>query len=224
MMVTSLPEARTSQEAGFEDERGFGLAELLVYMVLSVLVLTISGSLMISALTARTQVSDLTSAAGSGQLIATSVEEGVRNASGALGTTDSGIEAGVETAAGQLLRARVAVGTNTGSIVWRCQAWFYSVDTNSVYSAVDDAAAIEDPISFSESGGVHTPAAGSAHWTLLGEGVGKLDLGTSVFGAGDNQVVLRFKMSRDGVDLVHIPSTVVKRKLAAGGTGPTSCY
>lgn len=206
------------------DDAGFGLAELLVYMVLSVLVLAIAGSLFITGLRTRGTVQNLSDTSGAGQLIATSVEEGVRNASGALGSTDSGILAGAETATGQLLRARVAVGTNAGTIIWQCQAWFYSTDTNAVYSAVDKTQAISDPVAFSVSNGVHTAQSGTTHWSLLGEGVGKLDLGTPVFGAGNNQVVLRFKMSRDGVDLVHIPSTVVKRALAAGGTGPTTCY
>jgi hypothetical protein len=216
----------------FDSERkpdaGFGLAELIIYAALSVVVLALGGAMLISALNARSQVTDLSEATSVGQLISASVQEGVRNASGAPGATDpvqrSGIKAELTTDRGQLLRARVAVGSSNGSVVWRCKAWFYSPETEAVYSADSATGTVVDPVGFSVTRGVHAPAAGPNKWLLLGEGV-KLPTGTTAFfGAGSDRVVLRFEVTNNEVSLVLIPSTVVKRTLEAGGTGPTSCY
>ena len=214
---------------------GFGLAELGIYAALSVVVLTICGSIFISTLKVRTQVVELTDAVSIGQLIATSVEEGVRNASGPPGATDAtqrlGVKSEPATSFGQLLRARVAVGTDAGTVVWQCQAWFYSIDTRAVYASTNTTGLIDDPVSFSVVGGSHEASAGDDDWTLLGDGITFTEghpqiFGTSTSGsqAGQANVVLYFEVTKDGTSLVLIPTTVVNRKLEAGGTGPTTCY
>jgi Tfp pilus assembly protein PilW len=217
-----------SPSARRADDTGFGLAELAIYATLSVTVLTIVASIFFTTLNTRTQVTDLTRATGVGQLIASSVEEGVRNASGPSSTSDpiqkAGIKAELPTTHGQLLRARVAVGASNASIVWRCQAWFYSSDTGAVYSAVNAAGAIVDPVSFSVVDGSHVASSGTDNWQLLGDGIALPDGVTAFFGAGSDRVVLRFEVTAQEVSLVLIPSTVVKRTLAAGGTGPSACY
>lgn len=214
---------------------GFGLAELGVYAVLSVIVLGIVGSVLITSIKTRIQVVEMTEAVGVGQLIANSVEEGVRNASGPPGAIDAqqrvGIQAGVVTADGQLLRARVAIGAIEGTVVWQCQAWFYSSTTEAVYAATNKTTSIADPVSFSVVNGIHTAQQGSDQWILLGEGVQIADaehpliFGSKSAGTGDQKaIILYFKVARSGTQLVFIPTTVVNRKLEAGGTGPTTCY
>jgi hypothetical protein len=209
-------------------DAGFGLAELIVYAALAVVVLTLGGSMLISALSTRSQVTTLSEATSIGQLISGSIQEGVRNASGPPGTTDpeqrAGIKAEVTTARGQLLRARVAVGSANGTVVWRCQAWYFSSQTEAVYSAVNATEAVADPGGFAVVNGRHSPAAGADEWLLLGEGVRLAPDASAFFGAGNDRVVLRFMIVDDDVSLVLIPTTVVKRTLEAGGTGPTTCY
>ena len=85
-MITAFRRRITTLRA--EPEGGFGMAELAIYAALSVVILTIVASLFKSSLDTRTQVTDMSTAAGVGQLIATSVAEGVRNANGPLGATD----------------------------------------------------------------------------------------------------------------------------------------
>jgi hypothetical protein len=217
-----------TMRARAKDDRGISLAELAIYAALSTVVLTIVASVFISAVNTRTQVTDLTRATGVGQLIASSVEEGVRNASGPSSTSDPvqkvGIKAETPTEHGQLLRARVAVGASNATIVWRCQAWFYSSDTGAVYSAVNATTKINDPVSFSVVDGNHVPEIDDDRWTLLGDGIALPTGVTAFFGAGTDRVVLRFEVTAQDVSLILIPSTVVKRTLAAGGTGPTECY
>jgi hypothetical protein len=208
-------------------DEGFGMAELGIYAALSVVILTILATLFISSLRIREQVTDLTTAAGVGQVIASSVEEGVRNASGPLGAPDTeqqrGIKTEEQTLRGQLMRARVAVGAQDGSIVWQCQAWYFSLDTKSVYSATSDEL-IEDPVGFSEEGGVHEAEAGDGNWALLGSGVQLAPQTDVFFGADQDNVVLRFEVVADNERLILIPSTVVRRSGAAGGIGPDQCY
>lgn len=214
------------------DDDGFGMAELGVYAALSVVILTICASVFISSRDVRTQVTDLTDAVSVGQLIANSVEEGVRNAAGPPGATDPeqrvGIKSEVVTAEGQLLRARVAVGAIDGTVVWQCQAWFYSTATQAIYSAESDTGIIADPVSFSVVGASHVPAQGTDHWRLLGEGIGLAENHPQLFGtptSGDEaSVVLYFTVAKNGTELLLIPTTVVNRKIEATGTGPSVCY
>lgn len=224
-MIAAIRERFTAEKSTADE--GFGMAELAVYAVLSLVVLTIVASLFNAALDTRTQVTDLTQAAGVGQLIATSVEEGVRNANGPLGATDNiqkrGIKVDLTTATGQLLRARVAVGAQDGSIVWRCQAWFFSPVTGSVYSTTSDTL-IADPVGFTQTGGVHTPTAGTNSWTVIGSGVQTDSKHPIFFGENNSGVVLYFNVVTTGEPLLLIPTTVVPRSLAAGGTGPDQCY
>ena len=189
-------------------ESGMSLVELLVYMTLSIVVLTLVGSVLTAALRAEKETRSLSSTASLGQLVSRSVEEGVRNASSIL--------ADVEDANGQLLRARVAVGSTDGEVEWECQAWYYSPSTTSFYWATDETAAIPAPTSLDDLA--------ESPWILLGDGIYRADGADAFFGSDGSQVVLRFKVSSDSVDLVLIPNTVVKRLPASGGTGPATCF
>lgn len=189
-------------------EAGLTLIELLIYSAFLVVILAISGSVLITTLRSEVQVRGLAETSSSGQLISRSVEEGVRNSSDILASTID--------ADGQLLRARVANGTTAGVVVWQCQAWYYSIATGAVYWKVDNTAAIAGP---------SDPADPTADgWILLSDGVSLAAGATQFFGSDGTQVVLRFVVSANDIDLVLIPNTVVKRLIVAGGTGPATCF
>jgi len=187
---------------------GYTLVELLIYCLFSVVILAVVGGMLISSLTVEHEVRGLTETSSLGQLISQSVEEGARNA--------SDIQAEPTVAAGQLLRARVAVGTSAGVVTWQCQAWYYASATKSFFWAKSGTAAIPIPLA-----GTNMHA---APWLFLGDGVSPDGAGGAFFGSDGTNVILRFKVSSDAVNLVLIPNTVVKRQAAAGGTGPTTCF
>jgi hypothetical protein len=189
-------------------DAGYTLVELLIYCLFSVVILAVVGGMLISSLTVQHQVRGLTETSSLGQLISRSVEEGARNA--------SDIRAEPSVAAGQLLRARVASGTSAGSVTWQCQAWYYSSSTKGFYWATSATAAIPIPVTGTN---LH-----SAPWLFLGDGVEPDSDTGAFFGSDGSNVILRFKVSSESVDLVLIPNTVVKRQSAAGGTGPATCF
>jgi len=191
-----------------QNNEGFTLVELLIYSFFSVIILAIAGGILISSLNVERETRGLAETSDLGQLVSRTVEEGARNA--------SDIRAEPLTADGQLLRARVAVGTTGGSVTWECQAWYYSSATTGFYWAK------------SATGMVAAPLAGTnlhaSPWLFLGEGLHPDDATGTFFGSDGSNVTLRFRVSSDSVDLVLIPNTVVKRQSAAGGVGPTICF
>ena len=189
-------------------DSGYTLVELLIYCLFSVVILAVVGGMLISSLKVEHEVRGLTETSSLGQLISHSVEEGARNA--------SGIRAEPSVAAGQLLRARVAVGTSAGSVTWQCQAWYYDRATSSFFWAKSASAAVPIPLA---STNLH-----AAPWLYLGDGVAPDSATGTFFGSDGSNVILRFKVSSDSVNLVLIPNTVVKRQSAAGGTGPSTCF
>lgn len=224
-------------KAALQDDAGFSLAELGVYSVLSVVILLICSTIFIGSTTTRAQVVNLTTATSVGQLIANSVAEGAHNAAGAPGSSGDqrlGVKAEEMTAEGQLLRARVAVGASDGTVIWQCQAWFYSTTTKAIYVATNPTTMVVDPVSFSIINSIHTASAGTDHWTLLGDGIELYDpdqpeAHPQVFGSdgttgGLAQVVLYFSVTKNDTTLALIPTTVVNRQIEATGTGPTECY
>jgi len=189
-------------------DEGYTLVELLIYCLFSVVILAIVGGMLISSLTVEHEVRGLTETSSLGQVISRSVEEGARNA--------SDIRAEPSVAAGQLLRARVAVGTSAGTVTWQCQAWYYASATKSFFWAKSTTGAVPAPLA-----GTNLHA---APWLFLGDGVQPDGAAGAFFGSDGSNVILRFKVSSDTVNLVLIPNTVVKRQSAAGGTGPTTCF
>lgn len=232
----SSARARGSALGG--DESGFTLIEMIVASVLGVLVLGIGASLLLSLFRTQHSVSDYADATTTGQLVSRAIEQGVRNAAAlpnAANPGDKGILAGpMVTGTGQLLRARVAIGTQNGDVTWQCQAWYYSDATHTVLWARSTASAIADPGGFAWNAagtGVVplTPQAG-VNWTLLGTGITipADGLSTQFFGAQAgldvDSVTLRFQVTHGSIALVLIRNTIVQRKLDPTGSGPAACY
>jgi prepilin-type N-terminal cleavage/methylation domain len=217
------------------DESGFTLIELMIASLIGVLVLVTAGSILTSMLKAQNQVGDLTAAATAGQLVSRSVEEGVRNAGGPVGATDPVQAVGIKaepvadsTTMSQLLRARVATGTEAGTVTWQCEAWYYDGTTHTV-SWATSSAEINSPGGFTWTDASHTgivpiTAQAGVNWAMLADNITLPADATQFFGSGNNQVRLDFEVSNSHVNLVLIPNTVVQRKLATDGTGPTKCY
>lgn len=217
------------------DESGFTLIELMIASLIGVLVLLTAGAILTSMLKAQNQVDGLTTAATAGQLVSRSVEEGVRNAAGPIGSTDPVQAVGIKaepvtdtTTRSQLLRARVATGTDDGTVTWQCDAWYYDGTTHTVAWA-RSSTEINSPGGFAWTNTSHTgiapvTAQAGVSWTMLADDITLPDDATQFFGSGDSQVRLNFEVSNGQVSLVLIPNTVVQRTLAAEGTGPTQCY
>ncbi|GAB3028522.1 hypothetical protein GCM10027052_00060 [Parafrigoribacterium mesophilum] len=196
-----------NDDMGEDSEKGFTLIELLVYMLLTGLVLAIVGAMMINTMRTSNTVSSVTDASSAGQLVAHSVEKGIRNSSDFLLTSPTGND--------QLLLARTALGGDP--IQWMCAAWYYSpVDGGSIRYKVSTSAIVV------------ATASDTASWTLLDQGiVPKITAGTPPVPVGifkkaaDERLVLSFSGLAGDHPPVDVTSSAVSR---AGATGEPICY
>lgn len=141
--------AAVSQDIRTGADDGFTLIEILVTVMLSVLVLSVAGGLLISTSRAERQVSSLDTAASASQLASNSITRGIRNASELRVTAGGGND--------RLLVARTATAGNTLS--WVCSAWFYQSATKTLrYKTSPTAIPMPAP-------------ADLASWTQLAENV-----------------------------------------------------
>jgi type II secretory pathway pseudopilin PulG len=165
-----------AQENGSDrstDDAGMTLVELLVYMVLAVVVLLIVGGLLINSLSSERTVRNATQASNTGQLVAQSVAQGVRNA--------SALKVTIPSFGGELLTVRTASMTNPQ--IWSCQAWYFGA--GEVRTTKSTALII-------------TTAATIANWTLLGTGMQSVSGGpvfTSTPSVNPRGVILNFDVS-----------------------------
>ena len=130
------------------DDAGFSLVELLISMTLFSVVLTIVGSVIVSALTAERTVREVTGSTTNGQLVVNVIEETVRNSTTIRVTPAAD---GVSTFA--------TVRTTAGGTA-RCHAWFYDSTAQAVYERTSTSA-IATP----------NPGAVGTEWTILSNGV-----------------------------------------------------
>jgi type II secretory pathway pseudopilin PulG len=129
-------------------EAGFTIVELLVYSVLSVIVLLIVGGILIKSLTVERSVREASEASNAGQLVATSVSHGVRNANEIWQSAPGVVP--------QILMVRTVGSEETPN--WRCQAWSY------------DSGEIRTTTSATAISTIQT-ADSVKSWMLLAEGV-----------------------------------------------------
>ncbi len=130
------------------DDAGFSLVELLISMTLFSVVLTIVGSVIVSALTAERTVREVTGSTTNGQLVVNVIEETVRNSTAISVTT-----------AADGLSTFAAVRTTAGGAA-RCHAWFYDSTAQAIFEHTS-VSAITRP----------TPGAVDTEWTILSNGV-----------------------------------------------------
>ena len=137
------------------DDAGFSLVELLVAMGLFGIIITIVGSVIISALTADRTVREVTGSTTDGQLVVNSIEGTVRNSTAVA----------VSIAADGVSTFATARTTAGGSA--RCQAWFYDDSLGAVFQR-SSSTAIAAP----------NPGAVGTEWTHVSDGVAPVDDGS----------------------------------------------
>lgn len=184
-------------------DEGITLVELLIYMFLAVIVLTIVGSILINSLRAESQVRDAAQSASTAQLIAESLGRGVRNA--------SAVEISTPAAGSLLLRTRSIDASSSGS--WYCHAWIWSsgelrtTRSSTAISAAPGAATI-------------------AGWTLLAtdvEQVGAAPLFS--LGADQRSVDVRLRVGiGDGVPVLIDSVMVAQQPIPATGKVTAPCF
>jgi prepilin-type N-terminal cleavage/methylation domain-containing protein len=187
-------------------DSGFTLIELLIYMLLFGLVLSIAGAIVVNTARTSKTVTSVTEASAAGQLVAYSVEKGIRNSSDfnltPVGSTD------------QFLVARTA--RNGEPLTWVCEAWYYTSAGNGSIRHTVSSTEIAAPT-----------VADLATWTLLGTGIApKISEGTPpvpihVFEAADDLLTLSFSALAGDHPPVDITSSALSR---AGATGSPACY
>ncbi len=105
------------------EDRGFSLIELLVAMGLFGIIITIVGTMIISAITADRTVREVTSSTTDGQLAVNVIEQTVRNSTAIALTTAADGES-----------IMVALRTTAGGAA-RCHAFFYDAPTSTIVPA-----------------------------------------------------------------------------------------
>ena len=185
-------------------DSGFTLIELLVSALLIVVVLSVVGGLMISTLKAQGTVSTVTSATTQGQLVSTSLQNGIRNAS--VGISPNAYRLTTPSGTDQLLVALV-VGSGA-TITSTCSAWYYSASTQSIRFK-NSASAISAPT-----------AAGLTSWTLLSTGVSP-SAGSAIFALNGPSLSYAFRQAAANNSYVSFSSTISSR---TGMTGSAPCF
>jgi Tfp pilus assembly protein PilW len=153
-------------------ETGLTLIELLIYTILGSIVLVMVGGILIQSLQVQKTVGNTNSAASSGQLVAASVERGVRT---------STTVAWSSSASGELLVART--NNSVGTVSCGYDAWYWAnAGTGAIYYNTS-ASAITEP----SSGQLAT-------WTKLATGIQKSGT-TLIFTVAGQQVAVRFNVA-----------------------------
>jgi hypothetical protein len=168
-------------------ETGITLVELLLASALTLLVVTVAGSLMLRTFVSQRDVAALTGATAGAQALAASVEAGVRNAAAVRPPVV--LPGGDEFLVVRTVDHDAAGETPaTRTVDWRCRAWFYDASAHAVAmrstSASSAGAAISAPASADAFGWtvivdrVRPPSPGST--VLAGGSGGGIDLHFSV--------------------------------------------
>jgi Tfp pilus assembly protein PilW len=173
-------------------ESGFSLVELITYMLILSLVLSIVGGILISTTSTEQDVRTRAQATTKGQLVMNSVQAGVRNAS--FIRLDDLTDA-------QLLTVRTA-GAGS-SIAWACQAWYFTTaEGGSIYTKrTDPATAIATPTSLTLS-----------TWVKLADNVSVA--GADVFTAVAGQAGIGLVVATDHGAPITMSSTATMRILS----------
>lgn len=181
-------------------DEGFTLVELMVTCVLTLLVLTAVGGLLISLIRTPQDVTARQHAAGDAQVAANSIELGVRNSSDFRLTSPQGTD--------QLLVARTAQSGST--IVWVCSAWYYSAADQSIRYVTSSTMIPAVPT-----------ASDLASWTVLDTSVTP-STGSGIFTVSGEEVELAFDGAVAGQ---QTPQSITTSAFSrAGSTGSPQCY
>lgn len=164
---------------------GFTLIELLAASLIFALVFTVIGGIFLSLVRTQEQVSSTTSTTNYGQLLATSLDHGIRNAAGVRLTAVGG---------DQMLVARTA--TTSSTLTWNCVAWYYSASGDGSVRTYTSSTAISAPTAAQLSG-----------WTLLLDGVAPRT-GSTIFTTAGAGIAVSYDALAEGHNPTAIEFTV----------------
>ena len=188
-------------------QSGFTLVELMVGALLTVLVLTIVGGLVISSTRSEGIVRSVAQATQAGQVVTASVQNGIRNSAISL-NTGTPYRLIVPSGSDQLLVALVVSSGTTATA--SCSAWYYSATAGEVRYMTSSSA-------------IAAPTAGQlATWTLLSKGVTPVSPSTTIFTAnGTYGLTLAFQEAAGSASPIVFQSSITSR---TGMTGAIACY
>jgi len=170
-------------------DSGITLIELMIYIALGAVVISVVGSVMIQSFRVQDSVQTSNSATGDGQLVIASIQTGVRNAS---------VLSMSSTSDGELLIART--NNSAGAVSCKYRAWYYaSAGTGSIYTK-SSATAITAP----------TTSAALSTWTRLTTGVSRSGT-TAIFATSAQQVDVRFNVAVRDSNPVPFKTTIISR-------------
>jgi type II secretory pathway pseudopilin PulG len=150
-------------------ESGFGLVELVIYIALTLIILSAVGSVVVSMVKVQNQVMDTANSSEQAQLVTRVIGSGVRNATALdLQTLPNG---------DQILRMRTA--TSAATPTWICSALYVDVPTKTIKSR-SSAVAIGTPTQQELSG-----------WASLGSGISSVQ-GVPILQLSGNTLRLQF--------------------------------
>lgn len=118
------------------DEQGLSLSELVVYIGLLAIVTIIAGSVFSTYFQGEKAVQDVTSATNRGQIITTSLSNGIRSAATIQVLPVAGDDS-------QFITAKVGSADST-STTWQCEAWYFSGSGEVYHRTSSTAIAIPD--------------------------------------------------------------------------------
>lgn len=184
-------------------EHGFSLVELLIYMLLSIVVLTMIGSILISSLRAENVIRTSSASANEAQTASQSLARGIHNASALSVTAPS---AGIS-----LLRSRSLDSTSAGA--WRCEAWAI-VDGQLRWTTSPSAITVP------------TSAAAVSTWTLILDGVGPVDSRPYFSSSADGRsIAIAFRtLARDSTPVQLTPTLSTRQPVPSTGIESLPCF
>ena len=180
-----------------DDRAGFTLIELVVSMSLMVVVSVVIGSILITTLNSESTVRTSTQATSQGQLIAQSIDKGVRNA--------SWISNPVAQDGSYFLTVHTATGGATVS--WECRAWFLTIAGGGAAYTRTSTAAIARPTAGDLSG-----------WTLLATGLQADGTTAMLKRTTDNEVIITFQMDAGDAQNIRVQTSSLSRQINTGSS------
>lgn len=192
-----------AESAPRKSDEGVSMVELLVYMLLAVVVVTIVASILINSLRVDSQVRAGAESADTAQLTALSLGQGIRNA--------SAIEILNPTPTSTLLRTRSIDGSETGE--WFCNVWHYA----------------NGELRWARSAAALPPAPDQAtidSWLLLSDGV-ELVGAAPIFqlGADLRSVAVSFSVqNEDGAPILLDTTMVSRQPVPSTGVESDPCW
>ena len=170
-----------------DDASGFTLVELIVSSMLIVVIAVVIGNILLTTLGSEKTIRTTTQATSSGQLVAQSIDKGVRNATWIDLTAASGE---------YFLTVRTA--SSTATVTYSCQAWY--ITQAGVAYMQTSANKITKPVGGNVAG-----------WTLLTTGVQQVGT-TSILSRTGREVTITFEVDAGDAQNVLITTSALSRQ------------